>query len=57
MLLWNHYVVPQWHLPYERFAVWDMYKGPSTLPARNPSFMRVWWWDEAAAKRQAESRG
>jgi microcin C transport system substrate-binding protein len=57
VLLWNHYVVPQWHLPFERFAMWDVYKRPSTLPSRNPSFLRVWWWDDAAAKRLADVRG
>ena len=57
VLLWNHYVVPQYHLPFERVAMWDMYRRPDKLPSRNSSFMRVWWYDEAAAKRLAEPRG
>ena len=28
VLLWNHYVVPQWHTPFERLAMWDMYRPP-----------------------------
>jgi microcin C transport system substrate-binding protein len=50
VLLWNHYVVPQWHTPFERIAVWNVFGRPSTLPRRNPSFHRVWWWDGAKAK-------
>ena len=57
VLLWNHYVVPQFHMPYERLAIWDMYRRPDKLPSRNSSFLRVWWYDEAAAKRLADARG
>jgi microcin C transport system substrate-binding protein len=57
VLLWNHYVVPQFHTPFERLALWDMYRRPNKLPSRNSSFLRVWWYDEAAAKRLADARG
>jgi microcin C transport system substrate-binding protein len=57
VLLWNHYVVPQWHTPFQRLAMWNYYARPSKLPARDPSFLRVWWWDDAKAKRTAELRG
>lgn len=57
VLLWNHYVVPQWHTPFERLAMWDFYKRPDKLPSRSPSFLQAWWWDEAAAKRLADGRG
>jgi microcin C transport system substrate-binding protein len=57
VLLWNHYVVPQWHIPYDRLAMWDMFRRPGKLPSRDPAFLRVWWYDEAAAKRIADVRG
>jgi len=57
VLLWNHYVVPQFHAPFERMAIWDIYRRPDKLPSRNSSFLRVWWYDEAAAKRLADLRG
>jgi len=57
VLLWNHYVIPQFHTPFERLAMWDMYRRPDKLPSRNSSFLRVWWYDEAAAKRLADARG
>ena len=43
--------------PFDRLAMWDMFGGPSKLPSRAPSFLRVWWYDEAAAKRLADVRG
>ncbi|MBO0741204.1 MAG: ABC transporter substrate-binding protein, partial [Hyphomicrobiaceae bacterium] len=57
VLLWNYYVVPQWHFPYDRLATWDMYRRPERLPSRSSSFLRVWWYDDAAAKRLGETRG
>jgi microcin C transport system substrate-binding protein len=57
VLLWNHYVVPQFHTPFERLALWDMFRRPAKLPSRSVSFLRVWWYDEAAAKRLADVRG
>ena len=35
VLLWNHYVVPQWHYPFERLAIWDMFGRPDKLPSRS----------------------
>jgi microcin C transport system substrate-binding protein len=57
VLLWNHYVVPQWHTPFERIAMWNVFGRPSKLPRRDSSFFRVWWWDDAKAKKGAEPRG
>jgi microcin C transport system substrate-binding protein len=57
VLLWNHYVVPQFNSPFERLALWDMFRRPDRLPSRSVSFLRVWWWDAAAAKRLADVRG
>jgi microcin C transport system substrate-binding protein len=53
VLLWNHYVVPQWHGPFDRLAMWNVFGRPERLPQRASSFFRVWWWDEAKAKRAA----
>jgi microcin C transport system substrate-binding protein len=57
VLLWNQYLVPQWHIPFDRLAMWDMFRRPAKLPSRNTSFLRVWWYDEGAAKRLADVRG
>ena len=35
VLLWNHYVVPQWHTPFERIAMWDFYGRPSNAFPRS----------------------
>ncbi|HEY7244334.1 MAG TPA: extracellular solute-binding protein [Xanthobacteraceae bacterium] len=52
VLLWNHYVVPQFTIDQTRTARWDRFGYPGTLPKyAEPGFPTVWWWDaEKAAK-------
>jgi microcin C transport system substrate-binding protein len=57
ILLWNHYVVPQWRAPFDRMAVWDMFGRPDRLPSQSAAFLQVWWYDDAAAKRLGDARG
>lgn len=50
VLLWNFYVVPHWHYPFERVAYWDIFSRPEKLPAQTSAAMQTWWIDEAKAK-------
>ena len=52
VLLWNHYVVPQWTYGKDRTARWDRFSHPDTLPKyATPAFPTIWWWDaDKAAK-------
>jgi microcin C transport system substrate-binding protein len=52
VLLWNHYVVPQYTYNKTRSARWDRFGRPEKLPEYgSSSFPSIWWWDaERAAK-------
>jgi microcin C transport system substrate-binding protein len=52
VLLWNHYVIPQWTYGKVRSARWDRFGRPEKMPAYGLSaFPTIWWWDaERAAK-------
>lgn len=50
VLLWHHYIVPMWHIPYERTARWDRFGRPEKLPDYSLGFPSIWWWDEERAK-------
>src|SRR4029453_1859743 len=52
VLLWNHYVVPQFSYGKSRTARWDRFGRPEKLPEYGSSaFPAIWWWDaERAAK-------
>ena len=52
VLLWNHYVVPQWTYGKQRTARWDRFGRPGVLPRYAASgFPTVWWWDAARAAK------
>lgn len=52
VLLWNHYVVPQWNYPKVRTARWDRFGRPSELPKYGLSgFPALWWFDPDKAAR------
>jgi microcin C transport system substrate-binding protein len=52
VLLWNHYVVPQWNYPKQRTARWDRFSHPAEMPKYGlAAFPDIWWYDaEKAAK-------
>jgi microcin C transport system substrate-binding protein len=57
VLLWNHYVVPQWTYGKQRTARWDRFAHPDPLPQYGASaFPSVRWWDaQKAAKTGGRS--
>jgi microcin C transport system substrate-binding protein len=42
VLLWNHYVIPQWHLGRDRLVWWDKFGMPDKVPAAGVQLM-TWW--------------
>ena len=60
VLRWGHYVVPNWHIRYDRVAYWDKFGRPEVTPDDGLVF-NAWWVDaerEAAleARLEAERR-
>lgn len=59
VLLWNHYVVPQFYSPVDRLAFWDKFGRPARMPLHTTPFAAVvqgWWLDNAAQRRLDEAR-
>jgi microcin C transport system substrate-binding protein len=57
VLLWHHYVVPQWTYGKQRIARWDRFGRPEIMPKYGAAaFPVVWWWDaDKAAKTGSRS--
>ncbi|OYU91425.1 MAG: hypothetical protein CFE29_00585 [Bradyrhizobiaceae bacterium PARB1] len=57
VLLWNHFVVPQFTYNKIRTARWDRFGRPPESPKYGQSgFPSIWWWDaEKAAKTGGRS--
>jgi len=49
VLLWNHFVIPNWHLNVARIVAWDRFGMPQTYPKYSPGYQAwaYWWIDEA----------
>jgi microcin C transport system substrate-binding protein len=57
VLLWHHYVVPQWNYLKTRTARWDRFGRPEHLPEfGEPAFPTIWWWDAARAAKITKAR-
>lgn len=48
VLLWGHYVIPNWHIAADRMLYWDKFSRPE-LPVKTGAFTSRWWFDEAKA--------
>ena len=44
VLLWEHYVIPQWHIAKYRVAYWNKFKRPKVVPRYSLGF-DTWWVD------------
>jgi microcin C transport system substrate-binding protein len=50
VLLWNHYVVPQWTYGKERTIRWNRFGRPDKMPEFGAAdFPAIWWWDAKKA--------
>lgn len=51
VLLWHHFVVPQWFSPFERIAYWDRFGQPEITPSQALALTQTWWFDAARAAK------
>jgi microcin C transport system substrate-binding protein len=56
VLLWGHYMIPQFYYSWERVAHWDRFSHPETTPKYAPLALDTWWFDQQkAAKLQGQT--
>jgi microcin C transport system substrate-binding protein len=56
VLLWNHYVVPQWSYNKVRTARRDRYARPELMPKYGrAAFPTIWWWASNATGEMPRS--
>ena len=42
ILQWSHFVIPQYHIPYDRIAYWKKFGRPEITPSQGVQF-DTWW--------------
>ena len=55
VLLWSHYVIPQWHNRVTRIAFWDKLDHPETWPRYGVDLF-AWWVNPGEAEAIAKAR-
>jgi microcin C transport system substrate-binding protein len=53
VLLWNHYMIPQFYNDVFRTARWDRFGHPDNIPPYTTGFPDIWWYDADKAKKVA----
>ncbi len=48
ILQWGHYVIPHWHIAYDRLVFWNKFGRPEVTPMQGSQF-GTWWVDAAKA--------
>ncbi len=57
VLQWGHWVIPQWHIPYDRLVYWDRFGRPEVTPTQGVQF-DAWWIDAVKAEAlEAKRKG
>ena len=57
VLQWGHWVIPHWHIKYDRIAFWNKFGRPKVTPIQGNQFL-TWWIDtnkESALKNKLVS--
>jgi len=55
VLLWGNYVVPNWHIRFDRILYWDKFDRPKVTP-KNGTSINYWWFDPARARQLEQQR-
>jgi microcin C transport system substrate-binding protein len=50
VLLWSHFVIPQWHARFDRIAYWNMFGRTAKHPKYGPDIMS-WWIDPSKVEK------
>ena len=45
VLQWGHWVIPHWHIKYDRIAFWNKFGRPKITPIQGNQFLS-WWIDK-----------
>ena len=55
----QHYVIPNWHIPYDRAVYWNRFGHPDTYVGAltfRENIIEWWWYDEERARRLEQAR-
>lgn len=57
VILWGHYIVPQWYNPTSWIAHWDHLGRPAKHPSQDPGIATTWWQARPRSAHAAAKAG
>ena len=57
VLLWGHYVIPQFHIRAFRLVYWNKFGRPAITPKYGLDVLGTWWVDPEKERGEGEGRG
>ncbi len=57
VLQWGYWVIPHWHIPYDRLVYWNKFGMPEVVPDLGVQVLDTWWVDpvkQAALQQSAK---
>jgi len=55
VLQWGHYIIPHWHLDYDRLVFWNKFSRPEITPLQGTQF-GTWWINPATAETTEQAK-
>ena len=57
VLMWNHYMIPQWYKGVHNIAYWNKFERPKQKPKFSLGLLDTWWYNanKASMKPLSES--
>ena len=55
VLQWGHYLIPHWHLDYDRLIYWNKFQHPKVTPLQGAQFS-TWWLNPKAAEQTEKAK-
>ncbi len=47
VMQWNYWLIPHWHIAYDRLVYWDKFGMPEVVPDKGVQIISTWWIDPA----------
>lgn len=55
VLQWGHYLIPHWHLDYDRLVYWNKFQHPKITPLQGTQF-NTWWINPVTAETTEKAK-
>ena len=56
VLMWNHYMIPQWYKGVHNIAYWNKFERPKQKPKFSLGLLDTWWYNANKASMIAAGR-